>query len=549
MPLHDELATKTPQFILNAMFGGTMTAQAAGLSLEEGRAIARFITRKEFEPATTAAMGGRCAGQPPRFSLSDGDWNGWGADLDNSRFQPKPGLAPSDVPKLQLKWAFGFAKDPMAWAQPVVAGGRVFAGSVAGSIYSLDASSGCVYWSYAAGAPIRTAVSIGRLSPGGWAAYFGDIKAILHAVDAETGARLWTIKLDDHPVARITGSPILVNGKLFVPMSSIEEASAQAPNYACCTFRGSVSAVDAATGRLLWKSYSVSDPPMPYKTSKNGVQLQGPAGAAIWSAPTADVKRGLIYAGTGNSYAGVPINTSDAILAFDMDTGKLVWSSQVQPKDNFVIGCPDHPNCPDEHGPDFDFGASPVLRTLPGGKQVLIAAQKSGVVYGLDPDNQGKILWQTRVGKGSALGGIEWGQAADDKLVYAPVSDRWLGKNGAPGLYALDPLTGAQKWAAPAPAESRSPGQSAAVSVIPGVVFSGALDGHFRAYSTANGAIVWDFDTNRAFQTVNGVEAKGGSIDAGGPAIVHGMVFTNSGYGIFGGTAGNVLLAFSVDGK
>ena len=416
-------------------------------------------------------------------------------------------------------------------------------------MYSLDAATGCIFWTYPAGAGVRTAISIGKLPSGKWAAYFGDIRANAHAVDADTGTRIWKVKLEDHPVARITGSPVLVNGRLYVPISSIEEASAQQPTYSCCTFRGSLAALDAATGRLLWKSYSVLDPAKPYKQSKNGTQLLGPAGAAIWSSPTIDLKRKVIYAATGNSYTGIDINTSDAILAFDLETGKLLWSSQVQPKDNFIIGCPAHPSCPDESGPDYDFGSSPVLRTLADGKQILVAAQKSGVVYGLDPCNKGKILWQTRVGRGSALGGIEWGHAADGSLAYAAVADSLNRKDGTPGLYAIDLATGERKWSTPAPAVGGNPAQSAAIAVIPGAVFSGALNGHFRAYSTATGEILWDFDTNRPFDTVNGVQAKGGSIDAPGPVIAHGMVFTNSGYGIFGGIAGNVLLAFSVDGK
>lgn len=550
MPLHDELAAKTPEFVLDAMTNGAMIVQSSGLNEEEERAVARFLTGKEFSAASIQPTAGKCTTPAPKFNVVADDWNGWGVDPGNSHYQPKPGLTASDVPKLKLKWAFGFGKDPMAWAQPAVAGGRVFVGSVSGTVYSLDAGSGCIYWTYAAGAGVRSAVSFGKLANGKWAAFFGDLKANGHAVDAETGTPLWKIRLDEHPVARITGSPVFLNGRLYVPMSSIEEASAQQQTYSCCTFRGSLSSVDVATGKLLWKSYSVVDPPKAYKTSSNGTQLTGPAGAAIWSSPTVDLKRKRIYTSAGNSYTGVDINTSDAILAFDLETGALVWSSQVQPKDDFIIGCPKNPNCPEEDGPDFDFGTSPVLRTLPGGKQILVAGQKSGVVYGLDPDNRGKVLWQTRVGMGTALGGVEWGHAADDKLVYAAVSDRFLGKNGTPGLYALDLATGEQKWSALPPAGiTGNPGHSSAVAVMPGAVFSGALNGHFRAYSTANGEILWDFDTNHKFETVNGVDAKGGSIDAGGPAIAHGMVFTNSGYGIFGGIAGNVLLAFSVDGK
>jgi polyvinyl alcohol dehydrogenase (cytochrome) len=549
-PSREELASKAPEYIVQTMFQGVMVTQAAGLTNEEGSAIATFLTGKALSAPKVETAGNKCTVPGKAISLTDGDFNGWGVDNGNSHFQTKPGLTAADVPKLKLKWAFGFgAKDPMAWAQPTVVAGRVFVGSVGGNVYSLDAATGCSYWTYSAGAGVRTAITIGKLASGKWAAYFGDMKANAHAVDAETGALLWKLQLDDHPVARITGAPTLLNGKLYVPISSIEEASAQQPNYECCKFRGSVAAVDANTGKQLWKSYSVPDPPKAYKKSSNGTQLYGPAGAAVWGSPTIDAKRKLIYAPGGNSYTDVDINTSDAILAFDMDTGRLVWSSQVQPKDNFVIGCPNSPNCPEEKGPDYDFGTSPILRTLKSGKQIIIAGQKSGVVYGLDPDNRGKILWQTRVGKGSALGGVEWGHAADDTLVYAAVADRLVREGGTPGLYALDLATGELKWSAPAPKVGGNPGQSAAITVIPGAVFSGALNGHFRAYSTSNGDILWDVETNKKFDTVNGVDAKGGSIDAGGPTVSHGMVFTNSGYGIFGGLPGNVLLAFSVDGK
>jgi len=390
MPLRDELAAKTPEFVFNAMVSGAMTVQAAGLSEDEGRAVARFLTAKEFGSTAAPAMTGQCTAAAPKFSIADGDWNGWGADPGNSHYQSKPGLDAADVPKLKLKWAFGFPKDPMAWAQPTVVGGRVFVGSVAGNVYSLDASSGCIYWTYSTGrgAGVRSAVTIGKLANGKWAAYFGDIKANAFAVDAETGALLWKVQLDDHPVARITGAPIFVNGRVYVPMSSIEEASAQQKTYVCCTFRGSLSALDASTGKVLWKSYSVTDPPKAYHTGKEGTEMKGPAGAAIWSSPTVDLKRKVIYAATGNSYTGVNISTSDSIIAYDLETGRLIWSSQVQPKDNFIIGCPNHPNCPEESGPDFDFGSSPVLRTLPNGKQIIVAGQKSGVVWGLDPDKR-----------------------------------------------------------------------------------------------------------------------------------------------------------------
>ena len=312
MPERKELATRTPETVMAAMFGGSMLTQAAGLSQDEARAIARFITGKEFSGSSMDMSVASCKSPAPKFALADGDWNGWGFDQDNSHFQTKPGLAAADVPKLKLKWAFGFPRDTMAFAQPTVVGGRVFVGSVAGAVYSLDASTGCVYWIFRAASSVRTAIVIGKGANGKWVAYFGDISAKAYAVDAETGAQLWSVKLDDHPVARVTGAPTLANGRLYVPMSSIEEVSGTASNYECCTFRGSVSALDAATGKVIWKGYSVPDPAAAYKKNKNGTQLRGPAGASIWSSPTVDLKRKLVYAATGNSYTDVEINTSDS---------------------------------------------------------------------------------------------------------------------------------------------------------------------------------------------------------------------------------------------
>lgn len=554
MPSHADLASKTPEAVFKAISEGVMVPQAAGLSEEEDRAIAKFITAKEFSTAAAAPMADQCTAPPKPMTIASTDWNGWGQDLGNSRYQPNPGLTAADVPKLKLKWAFGFPGDTSAQGQPAVVGGRVFIGSVSGNLYSLDASTGCIYWTYNAGATIRTAVSIGKVG-GHFIAYFGDVKANAHAVDAETGKPLWKVKLDDHPVARIVGAPAFYNGRLYVPMSSIEEASAMGGKYECCKFRGSVSALDGETGKVLWKSFTVLDPPKAYKTSSTGAQLYGPAGAAVWSSPTIDPKRNLVYAATGDSYTDVEINTSDAVLAFDLDTGKLAWSSQVLEKDNFTMACGQagKANCPETRGPDYDFGTSPALRSIGGGKQLLVIGQKSGILWALDPDNKGKIVWQTRIGLGGALGGIEWGHATDDHNAYAPVSDRFKG----PGLLsAVDLKTGEKLWTKPTPDTGCKPGtpgcqtaMSAAISVIPGVVFAGSVDGHFRAYDSKSGEIIWDFNAARPYDTVNRVPAKGGSFDAPGPVIANGMVFTPSGYGMWGGSAGNVLLAFSVDGK
>jgi polyvinyl alcohol dehydrogenase (cytochrome) len=555
IPKRAEIATRTPEAVVNALTSGVMMIQGAGLTVDQDRAIARFLTGKDFAAPSTSTAG-MCTAPAKALSIGNTDWDGWGVDIDNSRYQPKPGLAAADVPKLKLKWAFGFPGDRQAFSQPAVVGGRVFVGSAGGNVYSLDAGTGCEYWAYNAGSPVRTAIVIAKAKTGGrYIAYFGDLSANIHAIDAETGKGLWKVKMDDHPAARITGAPIFYGGRLYVPIASIEEGSAARPQYECCTFRGSLAAVDGADGKILWKTYVIADEPKAYKKSKVDTQLRGPAGGAIWSAPTVDPKRKLVYAATGDSYTDVDVETDDAVLAFNMDTGKIVWKAQVLEKDNFIVGCPGAPNCPTTNGPDYDFGTAPILRNLGGGKQVLVAGQKSGIVWGFDPDQKGKVLWQTKIGAGSALGGVEWGHAADEQNTYAAISDKNVRTGASPGIYALNLKTGEKVWGTPAPEvkcatpQGCMPAQSAAVSVIPGVVFSGAINGHFRAYSTKNGEILWDVDTAIPYETVNKVPAKGGSIDGGGPAIANGIVYTNSGYGAFGGSAGNVILAYSVDGK
>ena len=549
MPARQELAARTPESIYQAMFGGAMATQAAGLSSEEGRAIARFIVGKEFGTGA-APVAGKCSGTPGPLTMADADWNGWSADPANTRYQPKPGLDAADVPKLKLKWAFAFQDDTSRSAQPAVVGGRVFTGSASGAIYSLDATTGCIHWRYDAEATVRTSITIGKAG-GKSIAYFGDVRSNVYGLDANTGQQLWKVKVEDHPASRITGGPAFYSGSLYVPVSSVEEASAMGPTYECCKFRGSIVALDGATGKQIWKTFAITDPPKPFKKTPAGVQLWGPAGAAVWAAPTIDAKKKVIYAATGNSYTDVETRTTDAILAIDLESGSLLWSSQVTPKDNFTMGCMRGVNCPDERGPDFDFGSSPILRELPGGKRVLVCGQKSGVVWGLDPDNRGKILWQTRLGQGSALGGIEWGPTADMENAYVAISDVITPLGHPGGLHAVKLSTGEKLWTTPPPplnctagAKGCNSAQSAAISSIPGVVFSGSVDGHFRAFLAKTGEIVWDFNTARDFETVNGVPGKGGSLDSAGPVIVNGMVFTNSGYGMWQGLPGNVLLAF-----
>jgi polyvinyl alcohol dehydrogenase (cytochrome) len=556
-PSLESLRARTPEAVVTALETGSMRTQGAALTADQRRSVAQFVTGKAFAEATAAnPAAGLCATAAPPLSASSSrpTWLGWGNGPANTRFQPAAaaGISAADVPKLTLKWAFGFPNATEASAQPTVAFGRVFVGSARGPVYSLDAASGCIQWTFTAQAGVRTAISIGPSSGGRLAVYFGDLRASVYAVDAATGSEIWRTRVDDHAWARITGAPVLADGRVYVPVSSIEELPAAGAKYPCCTFRGSVVALDTATGKQIWKTHMIAEAPRVVGKNAGGVDLWKPAGAAIWSAPTIDDRRNSIYVATGNGYTEPAAATTDSIVALDRTTGAIQWVNQVTPGDAFVMNCrAGNLNCPDDPGPDHDFGSSPILRTLGGGRRILVVGQKSGMVYGLDPDNKGAILWQTRVGKGGALGGVEWGSAADEQAMYVATSDVLGPVNEAGGLTALRLATGEKLWHTAAPPRdcTRGPGcsgaQSAAVTAIPGVVFSGSIDGHMRAYSAADGRIVWDFNTMREFETVNGVKAMGGSIDTAGPVVADGLLITNSGYGRFLGKPGNVLLAFS----
>ena len=526
------------------------------------------------EVGTALPSPGACPPDATVFAdpLSAPHWNGWGVDPSQRRFQPAKmaQLSAADVPRLKLKWAFGFAGAKPISSQPTVMGGRIFVGGE--KVYSLDAHTGCTYWEFDAGAPVRSAITVGRDS-GSWMAFFGDRRANVHAVDAVTGKALWTTRIEDHPDARITGAPTLAGTTLFVPTASGEESKAADPKYPCCSFRGSVVALQASTGKVLWKNYTIAKEPKAGAMNNAGVQLMGPSGAAVWSSPTFDAVKGMIYVTTGNNYSDPPNDTSDAILAFKAASGDLAWSSQVTSGDAYNMACSSDQlpsNCPGANGLDLDFGSSAILVDLPNGKRALIGAQKSGVVTAVDPDRSGAILWQTRVGRGGPLGGVQWGSAADGDKIYVAVSDtkfnvvspdtpgakptpfnakifRLLDSKTGGGLHALKLETGEEVWQTPHPGCDDIPGcgpaQSAAVTAIPGIVFSGGIDGHLRGYSAADGRIVWDVDTKGEYRTVNGVTGRGGSIDGPGAVVVGGMLYVNSGYG----TLGNVLLAYSVE--
>jgi polyvinyl alcohol dehydrogenase (cytochrome) len=387
-----------------------------------------------------------------------------------------------------------------------------------------------------------------KVDSNGYAVYFGDTGANVYAVDAATGRALWSRKLDEHLRARITGSPTLYQDHLYVPVSSIEESGAGQPGYECCTFRGSLNALDAKTGAVLWRTFMVPEPQAAGKNAAGGT-LWGPSGVGIWTAPTIDVKRRVVYATTGNTYSTPVQPTGDAIVAFDLETGKIKWIKQVTAQD--VFGCrAGSANCGEKPGPDADLGTPAMLATLPDGRDVIVVGQKSGMTYAIDPDKEGALLWQYRAGEGSIWGGIQWGAAVDHDHAYFPVSDIRNPKPG--GLHAVSLTTGERAWYVPPPPLKCGSGAGcsaaliSAPTVIPGVLFSGSNDGALRAHSTRDGSIIWEFDTNREFETLNRVRARGGAIQGPGPTVVGGMLYLNSGYGDHAGRPGNVLLAFEV---
>ena len=560
-------------FVLRSMELGKMRFQGMMRTGAERRAVSEYITGKTLPPVTEKdpTVAGFCSDAPGAFPAAHAAaaWNGWGVDETNSRFQPSEaaGLSAEQVATLKVKWVFGLPMDYQT-SQPTVVGGRVFVGSLGGHVYSIDAKTGCLYWAKKPKAGVRASVVIGRLpdtDPPRYAAYFGDIEANMYAVDARTGEELWQTRVDDHRLARITGTPTLHDNRLYVPVTALEEVAGSDPSYECCTFRGPIVALDAGSGQQIWKAYTIPDEPKPVRKNAKGVQLWGPSGASVWSAPTLDLKKNVMYVATGDNYSDPPSLTSDALVAFDLETGEMLWSQQFTPNDAWNIGCEsdDQTNCPEARGPDLDFGSSSILRELPDGRRILVAGQKSGVLHAVDPDNNGAILWQARLGKGGLAGGIQWGPAADASTVYVALSDiglrtvedsqaGWtteLDPSVGGGMFAYDLATGNRLWHVPPPGcgdrAQCSPAQSAAVSVIPGVVFSGSVDSHLRAYSTTDGTVLWDYNADQEYDSTNGVPTRGGAFDGPGPTIVDGVVYVNSGYGFWGARSGNALIAFA----
>lgn len=580
------LQNLSPEKIYATMTTGSMKTQAANLTNEQKVKIAEFLSGRTLgiaESGEARNMPNACASNPPVGNLaSAASWNGWSPNaLTNTRYQAAKaaGLSPAAVSRLRLKWAFGLPATDSAYGQPTIVDGRVFLGSDSGYLYSIDALTGCVHWSFQAQAGLRSTPMIAPASPGSarMAAFFGDIRGNVYSVDASSGELLWKVSVDPHPLSRIMAAVTVYEGRVYVPVANREETTSAGYDYVCCTSRGILVALDAATGRQIWKTYTISEPPSARKTSR-GVSFLGPSGASVWGPAALDPKRRTVYVSTGNAFSEPDVGRSDAVMAMDMDTGKILWVQQVEHGDVWHnANCPSGPPpagfpprsaaripaqrsqaggggeagrgsrparpapppyyyCPEVQGPDWDFSAGVMLVNSPGGGNLVVAGQKSGVVWAFDPDQKGALVWKSDISRGEIL----FGGAADEEHAY-------FGMRGG-ALTAVRLKDGLEQWNTyidPQPSMESHRGVSAAVSVVPGVVFVCGLDGTLRAFSTFDGRPLWQYDTTRKIETVNGVPGKGGSIGSGGATIVNGMVYVTSGYiGFLNGQPGNLLLAF-----
>lgn len=589
---HDNTASKAPrrealagvsfENIMLSLEFGRMQPQAAGLSKLQKAAVAKYLAAdKKVDESWIEAS--RC--DLPDVNVSDVLSGGWGLSSGNRRYLAgeKSGITPTNVDTLKLKWSFAYPQVNDARSQPVMTKDTVFTGSKSGNVFALDKSSGCIKWRYKADSSIRSALVLGEHDSQSLL-FFGDTLSSAYALNAATGDLVWKQSLSLFPTSIITGSPAFHEGSLYVPISSYEIAAAGMAQYPCCRSHGAVVALNAMTGAQRWVWHGTANATLQEKDEQGRMRF-GPSGVSVWSTPTVDAKRGLLYFGTAENLSRPATDTSDAVVAVGLEDGKLRWKYQGLKDDVWNSGCLSKGfNCPENPGPDFDFGASIILTQNAAGNDVLLAGQKSGAVFAFDPDghrNQlGKLLWKNTDTLNTVYSpnpGVHWGMAVEGQKLFVPIADSvrpFPGYTPRPGLYALDINTGKNLWSSPVKRSCELSGSlsenyglkamrekspkkesdcsfhfsfSAAATATDGLVFVGGLDGILRAYDTDNGQVVWQTQTAKPFQGVNGVEGHGGSIDVDGAVIGGGMLLIHSGYSMFGQLPGNVLLSYEVN--
>jgi len=485
----------------------------------------------------------------------------WGLDFRSTRLQPVEGtsITAANVGQLHLKWIYGLSTDePRSY--PLVTEDTIFIGDSGNGVVALDRQSGCTRWTFKHEGQIGSAI-LHEEKNGIATLFFTDRTEGVFALNASDGTLRWKRSPPgDNPVPLLSGTPLVHDGTMFVPLSSFEVGLAANPFYGCCTTSGGMAAIKTSNGDGLWFRRTI--PTQPHVTGRHYlfVENQAPSGAPAWAAPTLDTNGGILYFGSGQNYSRPTTNTSDSIFALNARDGSVRWIHQFTSGDAYNTSCDlseGHPNCPKPMGPDLDFGAPPILAHTLDGRELLIAGEKSGAVYALDP-NDGAIVWTYRAGRGGALGGVHWGMAVDETqgLLFVPVSDivagHLTGKGEArPGLFALDLASGALRWShlrkARCPDRNCSPGLSAAIVAGPDLVFAGSLDGKLEAVDSRNGKLLWTYDSWQDYpSTVNAKPAKGGAFDAHGPMLAGNQLIVSSGYGSFYQRSGNALLVFEL---
>ncbi len=571
-PTKAQLARMTVEEIEAALWHGTMQEHANGLSRAERLAIARWLAAPIDEAHKQRDAGVvRCKAQKVRAQqFTDAEkrtaWPGWSLDNRLNRYVEESTLTAARTAKIKLKWAHPFpihSAFESTTNSLAVRAGVVYTGNINKWVYALDAERGCARWTFRAEGRVRSNVALERDL-----LVFGDLLANVYALDADTGRVRWRTRIDWSPGSRITGNVTLHNGIVYAPVSSLEEVLAMRFDVPCCLFRGAVVALDALNGDIKWKTYTIDHYAEYLSHNEMGVPRFGPSGVPVWSGISVDDKRGVIYVGNGNQFTEPRVEESDAVMALDMATGAKRWVKSLAPaqmggQDIYHLACeawwdPERKNCspenPEGHG-DRDIGAPPILTTRADGRDIVVVGSKDGMLYGLDPDNKGAVLWNSRVGKGGELGGIEYGIAADGRHAYAPVVDMDADGVSNGSLTAVDLMTGKAVWRVEnidAECDQQpSPPCGTAVLTPPTVagevVFVGLLDGTLRAFGVADGKPLWRYNTAREYDGANGLTGRGGSLGNGGPVIVGNTLYITSGFSLMNiGLPGNVLLAFDI---
>lgn len=588
-PTREALSGFSKETVMVALEFGKMQPMATHLSKQERGLIAIYLAGSA--PPDNWVEENRCdspAGQDrTEYAVN------WGLGNANQRFVPAQNTAINrdNVGSLELAWSLGFPRVTDMRSQPAIIGDTLYFGDKTGKLYAIDRHRGCIRRHTEVLSGIRSAITVATLNDGRQLLVFADSMASIYALDPQSLKVVWQEAARVYETSVITGSISYHDNRLYVPVSSYEVAVSGSPSHVCCKSHGGVIAMDATNGNRLWEWHATPDATLQGRNSAGG-DIYGPSGASVWSTPAIDSKRNRIYIGTGENLSHPATDTSDAIIALDMDSGKLVWRFQAIPDDVWNAACLNGgANCPDNAGGDFDFGASVIIAKGPDGNDLLLAGQKSGDVFALDPEPEGidgKLLWHRRVsnaaiGPGLAQsttnGGIHWGMAlSGDKLLVAasdPERDRpeYVPK---PGIHALNLVDGEVRWQQSVERgcfieEENKPmiglqnmragkktdlqeqyrcsfyyGLSAAITATPELAFSAGLDGKVRAYDLESGEVLWQTETAKPFATTNGVTGHGGAIDVSGQVIAGDWLYVQSGYSMFGQLPGNVLLAYKV---